>query len=136
MLGLFWYQDQTLHLRVFLCPGRERPLVSWEANISISRVVSNLPSWEYLFSSLTHSIIHINNQRRHWHVLLRTQLPISTVQCDTRLGLHEENLCFHQWPMSSRDKDKDSEVQSSIDNNGTAKYDYMTIPNTAAPMTY
>jgi len=38
--------------------------------------------------------------------------------------------------MSSRDKDKDSEVQSSIDNNGTAKYDYMTIPNTAAPMTY
>jgi hypothetical protein len=27
--------------------------------------------------------------------------------------------------MSSRDKDKDSEVQSSIDN-GTATYDYMT----------
>jgi hypothetical protein len=27
---------------------------------------------------------------------------------------------------SSRDKDSDNEVQSSVDNNGTAKYEYMT----------
>ena len=26
MLGLSWYQDQTLHFRVSVCPGEERPL--------------------------------------------------------------------------------------------------------------
>lgn len=40
----------------------------------------------------------------------RTQLPISTVQRDIRLGLHQENLS--STAMSSRGKD--IEVQSSI----------------------
>jgi hypothetical protein len=117
MLALFWYRDQTLRLWVLVCPGGEQPLVSWEAIISISRVVSSLPSWECLFSSFTHSIIHINNHRRHWLSFYATRLPISTVQCDARLGFTRK--IFHRWPMTSRDKDNDSELQSSIDN-GTA----------------